>query len=79
MLVADVVKARGYPVRDFDGQAGDLSVNYPALAENYRSAHAIFLRNEQGQASTEELRQAVVFYRGVFSELLEEEAIRRTA
>lgn len=79
MLVADVMQARGYPVRDFDSQAGDLSVNYPALAENYRSAHAIFLRNERGQASTEELRQAVVFYRGVFSELLQGEAIRRSA
>lgn len=79
MMVADVMRARGYPIRDFDTQASDLSVNYPALAENYRSAHAIFVRSEQGHASTEELRQAVVFYRGVFSELLEDESIRRAA
>lgn len=78
-LVADVMQARGYPVRDFDTRASDLSVSYPALAENYRSAHAIYLRNEQGHANTEDLRQAVVFYRGIFSELLEEVPIRRTA
>lgn len=79
LLVADVMRARGYPVKDFDTQASDLSVGYPALVENYRSAHAIFLRNERGHASTEELRQAVVFYRGVFSELLEEEPARGAA
>jgi hypothetical protein len=79
LLVADVMQARGYPVRDFPTQANDLSVNYPSLAENYRLAHSIFLRNEEGQASTEEMRQAVVYYRGIFSELLEEEPIRRTA
>lgn len=78
-LVADVMAARGYPVTDFDTQVNDLSVNYPALAENYRSAHAVYLRNELGSAGTEELRQAVVFYRGVFSELLEEEPFRKTA
>lgn len=79
MMVAEVMRARGYPLRDFDTQAADLSVNYPALAENYRSAHAIFVRNEQGHASTEELRQALVFYRGVFSELLDDASIRRAA
>ncbi len=79
MLVAEVIQARGYPIQDFDTRASDLSVNYPALAENYRSAHAIFLRNEQGHASTEELRQAVVFYRSIFSELLQEEPLRRSA
>ena len=79
LLVADVMRARGYPVGDFDTQAGDLSVSYPALAENYRSAHAVFLRNERGHANTEELRQAVVFYRGVFSEILEVEPGRRAA
>lgn len=78
-LVSEVMRARGYPVRDFDIQASDLSVNHPALAENYRSAHAIFLRNQKGQATTEDLRQAVVYYRGVFSELLEDETIRRAA
>jgi hypothetical protein len=78
-LVADVMHARGYPVRDFDTRASDLSVSNPALAENYRLAHAIYLRNEQGHANTEELRQAVVFYRGIFSELLEEVPIRRIA
>jgi hypothetical protein len=79
MLVADVMHARGYPVRDFETQASDLSVRYPGLAENYRSAYAVHQQNEQGRASTEEMRQAVVYYRGVFAELLEEEPLRRTA
>jgi hypothetical protein len=78
-LVAEVMLARGYPVRDFETQASDLSVSYPVLAENYRLAHAIYLRNEQGHSNTEELRQAVVFYRGIFSELLEEVPLRRIA
>jgi hypothetical protein len=80
LLVADVMKAKGYPIRDFHTRANDLSVIHPSLAENYRAAHAIFLRNEQGHADTEELRQAVVFYRGIFADLLEEEEpIRKTA
>jgi hypothetical protein len=79
MLVTEVMRARGYLLKDFDTQASDLSVNYPNLAENYRSAHAIFVKNEQGNATTEELRQAVVFFKGVFKELLEEERARRAA
>ena len=78
-LVGEVMRARGYAVQDIDTQVKDLSVNYPTLAENFRQAHRIYLHNEQGGASTEELRQAVVHYRGVFSELLEEEPLRRSA
>jgi hypothetical protein len=73
------MRARGYPVQDFDTLASDLSVNYPEFTENYRLAHDIFLRNEQGRATTEDLRQAVIHYRSVFSELLEEEPRRRAA
>jgi len=42
---------------------------------NYRAARAIAIKNEQHQASTEELRQAVIYYRSLFEELLETGAV----
>jgi hypothetical protein len=48
--------------------------------ENYRAAHAIAQRHSAGQASTEDLRQAMVHYRKLFQELLgEREAQRKGA
>ena len=38
------MKIRGYPVSDFDHRAADISVDYPRVVENYRSAHEIALR-----------------------------------
>ena len=59
-LLADVMKARGYPVSDFEQRAGDISVDHPNVVEHYRAGHDIALRHERGQASTEELRQAMI-------------------
>jgi len=73
ILVAQVMRDRGYPVDDFEQRAADVSVDHPQVAENYRAAHAIFQANEQGLASTDDLRQAFVHYRSLFSELLEVE------
>jgi hypothetical protein len=70
-LVMEVMRARGYPVADFEHRAEDLSVDHPQVVRNYRAAHAIALRRESGQASTEDLRQALVYYRDLFDELLE--------
>ena len=72
-LVARVMRDRGYPVDDFDQRAADVSVDHPQVTENYRAAHAIFQANEQGLASTDDLRQAFVHYRSLFSELLDAE------
>jgi hypothetical protein len=69
-LLGDVMFTRGYPVSDFDQRAADISVNYPLVLENYRSAHAIATRQTHGQASTEELRQAMIHYRTLFDELV---------
>jgi hypothetical protein len=69
-LVADVMQRRGYPVGDFEQQAADLSVDHAAVVENYRAAHAIAQRNDEGNASTEDLRQAMVYYRSLFADLL---------
>jgi hypothetical protein len=70
-LVRDLMLKRGYPMADFERRAADISVDYPTVAETYRSARAIAVRDQQGQASTEELRKAVVYYRTLFDELLE--------
>ena len=70
-LVSDVMRTRGYPMEDFDRRAEDLSVDHPAVVRNYRAAHAIALRRERGEASTEDLRQALVHYRELFDDLLE--------
>ena len=65
------MKARGYPVADFDHRAEDLSVDHPGVVKNYRAAHLIAVRQGRGEASTEDLRQALVYYRDLFDELLE--------
>jgi hypothetical protein len=70
-LVNQVMDARGYPVADFDQRAADLSVSYPRVVENYRSARSIAQRHASGEAGTEDLRQAMVYYRSLFSELLD--------
>jgi hypothetical protein len=70
-LVAEVMQARGYPMGEFEQRAADVSVNHPRVVENYRAAHAIAGRSERGEASTEDLRQAMVHYRALFAELIE--------
>lgn len=79
-LVTEVMRERGYPMEDFDQRAADVSVDHPNVVENYRAAHATSLANDQGRASTEDLRQAMVHYRALFVQLLEqpEEGVRRT-
>ena len=71
-LVIDAMQARGYPVNDFEQQAEVLSVDHSVVIENYRAAHEIALRHGRGQASTEDLRKAMVHYRALFEELLGE-------
>lgn len=70
-LVRELMAKRGYPVGDFEHRAADISVDHPAVVEHYRAAQAIAMRNERGEADTEELRKAVVHYRVLFDELLE--------
>jgi hypothetical protein len=69
-LITEVMIARGFPVADFEQRASDLSVMYPDFVPNYRSANAIALNNQSGGSSTEELRQAMVYYHSLFEELL---------
>ena len=61
---------RGYPTHNFEEQADLVSVDHPRVVENYRAAYAVYQRQRDGQASTEDLRDALVRYRSLFEELL---------
>jgi len=74
-LVGEVMQARGYPVGEFELRAADLSVDHPQVIENYRIAHEIAIRDSRGQANTEDLRRAMVCYRALFEDLLEEHVV----
>jgi hypothetical protein len=69
-LVAEVMKARGYPVSDFEQRVADVSVDHPVVVENYRIAHDIAVRDSREPVSTEELRNAMLHYRALFADLL---------
>src|SRR5580700_7732297 len=76
-LVRELMLKRGYPMGDFERRAADISVDHPAVVENYRAAQAIAVRDGRGQADTEELRRAVVHYRVLFDEMLEVREVRQ--
>lgn len=77
ILVQDVMKARGYPVGDFDQRAADISVDHPEMVTNYRAARDIAVKNNAGKATTEDIRQAMVHYRSLFEGLLQSNGTRR--
>jgi hypothetical protein len=70
-LVRELMLKRGYPMGDFERRAADISVDHPAVVENYRAAQAIAVRDQRGEADTEELRKSVVHFRTLFDDLLE--------
>jgi hypothetical protein len=75
--VVEVLRTRGYPVEDIDQRTADISVDYPELVGNYRSAHDVTVRQSTGDATTEELRNAMRHYRELFDELVETDATER--
>ncbi len=75
-LVTQLIAERGYPTGDYDEQVAHLSVDHARTLGHYRDAHDINLSNQRGEASTEQLRQALVHYRALFEELLGEETAR---
>lgn len=77
-LVVRVMKARGYPMSDFEQRAADISVDHPRVVDNYRAAHEIALRHRRGEATTEDLRSAIIYYRSLFDELLQTNPQDRT-
>ena len=75
-LTTRLIAERGYPTGDYDDQLATLSVQHARTLEHYRDAHAISERSKGGEASTEDLRQALVHYRALFADLLGENPVR---
>ena len=69
--MSSLMKTRGYPESDFDQRAADISVDHSRVMENYRSAHEIAVRVGKSEATTEELRTAMIHYRSLFDELVQ--------
>ncbi|MGI8926289.1 MAG: hypothetical protein ACR2HN_06525 [Tepidiformaceae bacterium] len=68
-LITEVMRVRGYPVANFEQRASDISVDHPEVVSNYRGARAIALANARGEATTDDLRDAMKQYRALFTEL----------
>jgi hypothetical protein len=71
-LINQVMRARGYPVEHFEQRVADLSVEYPTVIQHYRAAHELSRSIHNGTVDTEPLRQALIHYRALFGELLQE-------
>ena len=80
-LIASILKTRGYEGGPFDRRLADLSVNHAGLVEPYRRANAVTVGAGRNEATTEELRSAMLLYRALFEELLQTDAtvVRRAA
>lgn len=70
VLVQEVMSLRGYPVTDFEQRVADVSVDHPAVVQNYRIAHDIAARHEREGVAIEKLREAMIHYRALFADLL---------
>jgi hypothetical protein len=71
-VVKELMEARGYPMEDFDKRIADLSVGHARVVDHYRAARTLYVDNQAGNWDTEELRQAMVHYRALFGDLLEQ-------
>jgi len=71
-LIQAVMVARGYEPEPFEDRVADLSVEHADVVQHYRAARALAVARRDGGANTEELRQALVHYRALFSSLLEQ-------
>ena len=76
-LVIRLMQARGYPMSDFEQRAADVSVDHPRVVDNYRAGHEIAIRQQRGQATTEDLRNAIIYYRSLFDEPLTQSTVER--
>jgi hypothetical protein len=68
------MKARGYPVEDFEQRVADISVHYPELVSDYRGMHRIAIKDGPESASTEEIRKAMIHGRALFENLISTES-----
>jgi hypothetical protein len=72
-LVAEVMRDRGYPLDAFERRESHISVDFPEVVEDYRAAHDVSVATEKGESTTEDMRRAMVHYRALFKELLEDD------
>jgi len=70
VLVQEVMNVRGYPVADFEQRVADVSVDHPAVVQNYRLAHEIAELTDDEEVGMEKLREAMLHYRALFADLL---------
>ena len=68
-LVLGVAKERGYQADDQERLLADLSVTHPRRLASYRRAEETAANAES--ASTEDLRQALLWYRAMFRDLVD--------
>lgn len=73
-LINSILVARGYDGGEFDRRVADLSVHHASLVEPYRRANAITVGAGRNEATTEELRNAMILYRALIEELLQSDA-----
>lgn len=71
-MIGQVMRELGYPVDDFESNAWLISVDHANVVAKYREGHDIYIQTVQGTATTEDLRQAVLAYRALFDELMQE-------
>jgi hypothetical protein len=71
-LIREVMKAKGYPVEDFEERAALISVDYPELVTDYRGMHSIAIK-EAKDVNTEDMRQAMVHGRALFESLIKQQ------
>lgn len=69
-LLASIMRTRGYPMADFDRRYEDLTVEHGEVARHYRDGHTITERHRLGEASTEDLRQAMIHFEALFDDLV---------
>jgi len=69
-VLAKVMKTKGYPMADFDRRHEDLTVEHGDVARHYLAGHEITERHSRGDASTEDLRQAMMHFEALFERLV---------
>ena len=72
LLVTDLMTKRGYPMADWDQRVDDLSVDHANVVHHYREARGLITKHATGGSTTEDLRQALVHYRALFTDLLDD-------
>lgn len=75
-LLGEIMLARGYPMGEFDQRVEDLSVDHPQVIEHYRRGHSIAQMHARGEGTTEDLREAMLHFRSLFDDLVNEPEVR---